>query len=527
MPKLHPDTIPEMEVVDDANMTSNFTLRAKRPSTAKSRNRYKNTEGSDEKLSENMRMFNVSWRVAREREIKALIIEELRRTYITLAENDEQCKELNIVLSSLADGKGSNKCICEYLRERLRSSFLLCPEEVVLCRPRSGVSLANLSRSASSNSAGSEPVSTTSPVVDAATDEPKEDGTLEGSLPGTVLALDSGGGRASSATNSPRTGEGESSSDAVYTAAPNDNTRCPVPVINRLLPHLSGTILRVNNDGSVRESLDDGQITRKRFRHELARALRTRDEDPCVLVFIQTEKPSTFARRDNGEPDTEKDLFDVNSFCKKYGDLAGFARTTAISESKGIIALVNFLREGNQKNRASRGLALITAAPKEKRTDNPVALIESVEDFMSVFTSAESKELQCDVSRISRIDASKFLKQALLKRFELLEASQDPSITFEPQNLLVLSDLCAFLTVTSGGADGGHTFDTRDNTSAFIAGSPSSVRSVIHTHQTSGNEINLYALFPGWHVGQNLSVKELVLQWLVAFLQVLHFFKCR
>jgi len=293
-----------------------------------------------------------------------------------------------------------------------------------------------------------------------------------------------------------------------------------VPVINRLLPHLSGTILRANNDGSVRESLDDGQITRKRFRHELARALRTRDEDPCVLVFIQTEKPSTFARKDNGEPDTEKDLFDVNSFCKKYGDLAGFARTTAISESEGIIALVNFLREGNQKNRASRGLAFITAAPKEKRTDNPVALIESVEDFMSFFTSAESKELQCDVSRISRIDASKFLKQALLKRFELLEASQDPSITFEPQNLLVLSDPCAFLTVTSGGADSGHTFDTRDNTSAFIAGSPSSVRSVIHTHQTSGNEINLYALFPGWHVGQNLSVKEFVLQWLVAFLQV-------
>jgi len=185
-PKLHPDTIPEMEVVDDAHMTSNFTLRAKRPITAKSRNKYKAVDGPHDALSEDMRIFMVSWRKARDGEIKALIIQELRRTYITLAKDDEQCKELNIVLASLADGKGSNKGICEYLRERFRSSFLLRPEEVVFCRPSRKINC--------SASARSEPVLVSSPIMDATANVlvRTEDGTAEEILPGTVVPVDTG-----------------------------------------------------------------------------------------------------------------------------------------------------------------------------------------------------------------------------------------------------------------------------------------------------------------------------------------------
>jgi hypothetical protein len=66
----------------------------------------------------------IQWRMERANEIKSRIIEELRRTYITLTKDDEECKNLDIILNNLQDVReGPSRGICQDLSERLRGSF--------------------------------------------------------------------------------------------------------------------------------------------------------------------------------------------------------------------------------------------------------------------------------------------------------------------------------------------------------------------------------------------------------------------
>ncbi len=48
-----------------------------------------------EELSDDMHLFMALWLCKREEEIKGMVLEELRRTYLGLADDDEECKELH------------------------------------------------------------------------------------------------------------------------------------------------------------------------------------------------------------------------------------------------------------------------------------------------------------------------------------------------------------------------------------------------------------------------------------------------
>ena len=392
---LQPETIPEMEVLEDNQMSSDFTLRMKRPSTLAARGRSKSSvihskRRDPDKLSDEMRLFMTTWREAREHEIRSTIVEDLRRAYIKLAKEDEECKEFNLVLTSLADIEGTSKGVCEYLRHRLRGSFKVVPEEVVLVRPMA------------------LPGQVAAAAADAA-------GLASG---GWVAGLDDAGLATASAADS----------------LLNDTTSSEPDV-----------------EGRARESLLDGHVTRKRFRHELARALRSHDDHPCVRVLIQNEKPAKMAYQ-GAERDLDKDLFDINHFCDKYGNLDRWARNTAKLEAHGIRQVVHFLQEpASDKGRAEHGPAFMLGAPKDQRSDNDVAMIETSRDFLSFFfTGDEEMKHKADISRLGRMDACNWVKAVLAKRNQLQQdkdkdaMGSDPDHVFDPASLLVNSDPCAF-----------------------------------------------------------------------------------
>jgi len=52
-------------------------------------------EEMSEEMSEDMHLFMALWLCKREEEIKGMVLGELRRTYLGLADDDEECKELH------------------------------------------------------------------------------------------------------------------------------------------------------------------------------------------------------------------------------------------------------------------------------------------------------------------------------------------------------------------------------------------------------------------------------------------------
>jgi hypothetical protein len=56
---------------------------------------FKGVDEMSEELSDDMHLFMALWLCKREEEIKGMVLEELRRTYLGLADDDEECKELH------------------------------------------------------------------------------------------------------------------------------------------------------------------------------------------------------------------------------------------------------------------------------------------------------------------------------------------------------------------------------------------------------------------------------------------------
>ena len=461
---LLPETIPEMEVLEEDQMVSDFSTRMKRQSLA-ARGRSKSVVRGGDHLSDDVRLFMSTWREAREKEVKATILEELRRAYIKLAREDEECNEFNLVLASLADKDGTAKGVCEYLRERLRGSFKVLPEEVVTVRSCSGLPGQSIFES----SVGDEA------AADAQMLEPAPPAAHDASI--NSLASDSG------------------------------------------------------VDTSARESLLDGLVTRKRFRHELARALRTEDHSPCVEVLILGEKPRRVAvEGTGGDAVPDKDLFDINLFCEKYGNLDRWARNTAKTEAAGIRNVVRFLQEGaSETSRAVNGPAFMLGAPKEVRSESGLAMIETVQDFLSLFYGTEQDvpgvaptprdRRKADISRLSRADACNWIRAALIQRDRMQQ--KDPMVmgthpehVFDPASLLVLPDPCAFAPTKSlRPADA----MTRAGSSSTASLAPSVAGSGLSGG--ASDRVNLYALFPGWQA-EHVSVREFIKHWLVSTLKV-------
>ena len=376
-----PSTIPEMEVVEGTDqLISNFAKRAKRPVSAKGgKSKERLARDKDPSLSEEVRGFMATWRQAREKEIKTLIVDTLRRSYLTLARDDEECKELTMAINSLHDARGASRGVCEYLRQRLRGSFLLRPEEVVLCRPRgAGSDTAGSIQSASSiRSAGAHLESPARSMDESAFDDHDSmahELAIRQSIPGTVVAAPS-------------------------QASPRGTKAAWPPTLKQSLSHLN-TSAEENKEETARESLEERLLTKQRFRHELARALRTHDENPCVEVLVQCEEPVRLAyaykpaQHDQVDTDVvrdpEKDLYDVGRFCDKYGNLDAWARATANAEWHGVASTITFM-QGTSRKAHTHEPCLIVGAPRKQNIGQYV--IETREDFLSGLPTEDDASL--------------------------------------------------------------------------------------------------------------------------------------
>jgi hypothetical protein len=136
------------------------------------------------------------------------------------------------------------------------------------------------------------------------------------------------------------------------------------------------------------------------------------------------------------------------------------------------------------------------------------AVIASVEDFFGCFFDGGGGGEQQRMSRISRLDACRWVQRALLKRRSILdehEQQQESWRSFyrglDNANLATSPDPCATAATAATASRAGN-----------VDGEGIGSDEVI--------DLNLFALFPGWRLHQRLSVKDFISEWLVAFLKV-------
>ncbi len=156
-----------------------------------------------------------------------------------------------------------------------------------------------------------------------------------------------------------------------------------------------------------------------------------------------------------------------------------------------------------------RGLEGPKSAGGEKKEmkEEIQAVIASVEDFFGCFFDGDGGGggEQQRMSRISRVDACRWVRRALLKRRSILdehEQQQESWRSFyrglDDANLTTSPDPCATAATASRAGN--------------VDGEGIGSDEVI--------DMNLFALFPGWRLQQRLSVKDFISEWLVAFLKV-------
>ena len=351
--------------------------------------------------------FMTLWSELRAKEIKGLITDELRRLYITLTVDDEECRQLNVLLSSLTDVKeGSGQGVCQMIKERLPGHFLEIPEQ---------------------------------------------------SLPGAVDTADS--------SDTP-------------------------------------------TDTPTEESERYGMLMRWRFEDLLETVMRTATRNragygdgngrACVQALVQGETPIKKAK----EP--RQDLFNVKSFCDKFGDLDRWARQKAATEAPGISKIVYALRSlvrGPGEEISPGGLALILGAPcdppaADQQSEAEAAgsgewrgLIETGEEFLQ-FCTEDGKSDAADISYLSRTDACHWLRNVLLAKVRGDGRNDKPLLEIHEQFLA--SPFKHDWLVTEA--------------------SPSVVLDSHH--------INLYALFPHWHSMKTLPVQDFISKWLIGFIRM-------
>ena len=333
-----------------------------------------------------------TWRQEREKEIKALIVDKLRRSYLTLTRDDEECKELNMVINSLHQQNQESRGACEDLRHRLRGSFMVRPEEVVFCGPRGAASDFGGSESSPGMRSGSS-------VRSAGAHLESPEKSMH--APGAFDDLES-------------TGLDQQAMALVHQQAVREilpgavmaRSREPSPGAKqgarplKHKPSVSTFAARsVSSDSqgeTMRESLEERLLTKQRFRHELARALRAHDDNPCVEVLVQCEEPVKLAYKSqpwdqapaDAIRDPEKDLYDVGRFCAKYGNLDAWVRATASAEWTGVVAVISFMHGDSKRNQDMREPGLMLGAPRQENKDQYV--IETREDFLSGLQADES-----------------------------------------------------------------------------------------------------------------------------------------
>ena len=387
-----PSTIPEMEVVEGDKLISNFAKRAKRPVSAKSSKIKERSRDRDSALSDEVRSFMSTWRQEREKEIKALIVDKLRRSYLTLTRDDEECKELNMVINSLHQQNQESRGACEDLRHRLRGSFLVRPEEVVFCGPRGAASDFGGSESSPDMRSGSS-------VRSAGAHLESPEKSMH--APGAFDDLESTGldQQAMASVHQQAVREILPGAVMALSREPSPGAKQGARPLNHK-PSVSNFAARsVSSDSqgeTMRESLEERLLTKQRFRHELARALRAHDDNPCVEVLVQCEEPVKLAYKPqpwdrapaDAIRDPEKDLYDVGRFCAKYGNLDAWVRATASAEWTGVVAIISFMHGDSKKNQDMREPGLMLGAPRQENKDQYV--IETREDFLSGLQAHES-----------------------------------------------------------------------------------------------------------------------------------------
>jgi len=111
------------------------------------------------------------------------------------------------------------------------------------------------------------------------------------------------------------------------------------------------------------------------------------------------------------------------------------------------------------------------------------------------------------MSRISRLDACRWVRRALLKRRSILDEHEQQQESWrsyyrglDDANLATSPDPSAFAA------------------SASRAGNVDGVSEGFGSDEVI--DINLFALFPGWRLHERLSVKDFISEWLVAYLKV-------
>ena len=207
-----------------------------------------------------------------------------------------------------------------------------------------------------------------------------------------------------------------------------------------------------------------------------------------------------------------------------------WAHSTALAEAKGVREVVNFMRQTPSKEIA--GALMLGVPASEGSQQKNLAVIESKASFLSFFSDqvddedpkpgaegegARKREGDSSVSRISRIDAANFMRRVLVKRDHLLENSNG---SYTADILVVSHDPCALSPSLSHSHASYEPLHVCRAEHAGTSASQSAAQSPTQhthgdTHRDEALTINVYALFPGWGAGQNVSVEEFFSHWLV------------
>lgn len=236
--------------------------------------------------------------------------------------------------------------------------------------------------------------------------------------------------------------------------------------------------------------MERGIVTRRRLRHELARAILTTNDDSVVQAFMGVT-PAVFSSRD-----PEADLMDASEFVEMYTDLDEWAERVADCEEKGVVALCRALQQG-ENEATEQGKALFAKAPstpelwnemyddEQGNASEAAPAISSNEDFRKTFVTA-------DYCHISRHEATAGIVVLL----------QRPDCQRVRQQIL--------MEVTGSSHE--------------VEGKP---KIVALDHPILAEEcseplmlISPYALFPGWPKGKTISMRDFIAEWLVEWLMV-------